>query len=175
MISVGDQLDPRIVTNLDGRSVPIPDPSHRLHLQFRRHAGCPICNTHLRSVTQRLDEIKAVGIREMVFFHSTPELLRQYQQALPYDVIPDPERHVYRDFGVERSWRSILTPKVLASVGAGLVQQRAKGALGTLTESHLGMPADFLVDTDGTVLAAKYGEHGADQWSVDELLALAGA
>jgi hypothetical protein len=36
------------------------------------------------------------------------------------------------------------------------------------------MPADFLVGTDGTVLAAKYGKHGADQWSVDELLALAG-
>ena len=68
-----------------------------------------------------------------------------------------------------------LTPKVLASVGSGFVQQRGKGTLGTLTESHLGMPADFLIDTDGTVLAAKYGEHGADQWSVDELLALAKA
>lgn len=173
MISVGDKLDPRTVTNLDGQSVPIPDPDDRIHLQFRRHAGCPICNTHLRSVTQRLDEIKAAGIREVVFFHSTAELLREHQEALPYDVIPDPERAVYRDFGVEKSWRAILTPKVLASVGSGFVQQRGKGTLGTLTESHLGMPADFLIDTDGTVLAAKYGEHGADQWSVDELLALA--
>ena len=175
MISVGDKLDPRTVTNLDGDSVPIPDPAHRLHLQFRRHAGCPICNTHLRSVTQRLDEIKSAGIREVVFFHSSAELLREYQQELPYDVIPDPERRVYREFGVERSWRAILTPKVLASVGSGFVQQRGKGTLGTLTESHLGMPADFLIDTDGTVLAANYGEHGADQWSVDELLALANA
>jgi len=175
MISVGDKLDPRTVTNLDGSSVPIPDPDHRLHLQFRRHAGCPICNTHLRSVTQRLDEIKDAGIREVVFFHSTAELLREYQQALPYDVIPDPERKIYREFGVDKSWKAILTPKILASVGAGVVQQRGKGTLGTLTESHLGMPADFLIDTDGTVLAAKYGEHGADQWSVDELLALAKA
>ena len=173
MISVGDKLDPRTVTNLDGVTVPIPDPAHRLHLQFRRHAGCPICNTHLRSVTQRLDEIKAAGIREVVFFHSSAELLREYQQELPYDVIPDPDRESYQAFGVERSWRAILTPKVLASVGSGFVQQRGKGTLGTLTESHLGMPADFLIDTDGTVLGAKYGEHGADQWSVDELLALA--
>jgi peroxiredoxin len=175
MISVGDKLDPRTVTNLDGDSVPIPDPGGRLHLQFRRHAGCPICNTHLRSVTQRLDEITAAGIREVVFFHSSAELLREYQQELPYDVIPDPDREVYADFGVERSWRAILTPKVLASVGSGFAQQRGKGTLGTLTESHLGMPADFLIDTDGTVIAAKYGEHGADQWSVDELLALAKA
>ena len=173
MISVGDKLTPRTVANLDGEPVPIPDPSQRLHLQFRRHAGCPICNTHLHSVTQRLDEIKTAGIREVVFFHSTAEQLRAHQVELPYDVIPDPERRVYGDFGVEKSWRSILTPKILASVGAGFAQQRGKGTLGTLTESHLGMPADFLIDSDGTVLAAKYGEHGADQWSVDELLELA--
>ena len=173
MISVGDRLDPRTVTNLDGHAVPIPDPDHRLHLQFRRHAGCPICNTHLHTVTTRLNEIKAAGIREVVFFHSSAELLREFQQELPYDVIPDPEREVYRDFGVEKSWRAITTPKVLASTVMGTVRQRGKGALGTLTESHLGMPADFLIDTDGTVLAVKYGAHGADQWSVDELLALA--
>ena len=173
MISVDDKLDSRTVTNLKGDSVPIPDPNSLLHLQFRRHAGCPICNTHLRSVTQRLDEITAAGIREVVFFHSTADLLREYQQELPYDVIPDPERQIYREFGVERSWRAIMTPKVLASVGSGFVQQRGKGTLGTLTESHLGMPADFLIGTDGTVLAVKYGEHGADQWSVDELLAIA--
>jgi peroxiredoxin len=173
MISVGDRLVPRTLTNLDGQAVPVPDPNHRVHLQFRRHAGCPICNTHLRSVTMRLDEIKAAGVREVIFFHSTAELLREHQEELPYDVIPDPERLVYRDFGVEKSWRAILTPKILASVGSGFLQQRGKGTLGTMTESHLGMPAYFLIDTDGTVLAAKYGEHGADQWSVDELLALA--
>jgi peroxiredoxin len=172
MISVGDKLTPRIVTNLDGHSVSIPDPNQRVHLQFRRHAGCPICNTHLRSVTLRLDEITAAGIREVVFFHSTAELLREYQEELPYDVIPDPDRHVYSDFGVEKSWRAIATPKVLASVVKGFAQQSGKGTLGTATESHLGLPADFLIGTDGTVLAAKYGEHGADQWSVDELLAL---
>jgi peroxiredoxin len=175
MISVGDTLSPLTLTNLDGEAVSIPDPDRRVHLQFRRHAGCPICNTHLRSVTTRLAEITAAGIREVVFFHSSAELLREYQEALPYDVIPDPDREVYRQFGVEKSWKSILTPKVLASTAKGYLQQRGKGALGTATESHLGMPADFLIDTDGTVLAVKYGAHGADQWSVDELLELAKA
>ncbi|WP_258958033.1 hypothetical protein [Streptomyces leeuwenhoekii] len=32
------------------------------------------------------------------------------------------------------------------------------------------LPADFLIASDGRVLAAKYGEHVYDQWSVDELL-----
>jgi hypothetical protein len=34
----------------------------------------------------------------------------------------------------------------------------------------LGLPADFLLDPDGTVVAAHYGRHADDQWSVDELL-----
>jgi len=38
-----------------------------------------------------------------------------------------------------------------------------------------GLPADFLVDRDGRVLAVRYGEHADDQWSVDDLLALAEA
>jgi hypothetical protein len=36
-----------------------------------------------------------------------------------------------------------------------------------------GLPADFLVAPDGTVVAHKYGSHAYDQWSVDELLKLA--
>ncbi len=34
----------------------------------------------------------------------------------------------------------------------------------------LGLPADFLIDPDGRVLAAHYGTHANDQWSVDDLL-----
>jgi hypothetical protein len=34
------------------------------------------------------------------------------------------------------------------------------------------LPADFLIGTDGKVLARKYAEHASDHWSVDELIAL---
>lgn len=44
-----------------------------------------------------------------------------------------------------------------------------------LGEGHMGLPTDFLVDSDGRVLTTKYGRHAGDQWSVDELLDLAGA
>jgi len=36
----------------------------------------------------------------------------------------------------------------------------------------LGLPADFLIGTDGWVLALKYGTDAYDQWSVDELVAI---
>jgi hypothetical protein len=33
------------------------------------------------------------------------------------------------------------------------------------------LPADFLIDTDGRVLACKRGRHANDRWTVDEVLA----
>jgi hypothetical protein len=40
-------------------------------------------------------------------------------------------------------------------------------------EEHMGLPADFLIGSDGVILAAKYGAYVDDHWSVDDLLALA--
>ena len=37
----------------------------------------------------------------------------------------------------------------------------------------LGLPGDFLIQPSGQIKAAKYGTHAYDQWSVDELIALA--
>ena len=37
----------------------------------------------------------------------------------------------------------------------------------------LGLPADFLITPSGQIKAVKYGTDAYDQWSVDELLALA--
>jgi hypothetical protein len=39
---------------------------------------------------------------------------------------------------------------------------------------HFGLPADFLIAPTGQVLAAKYGRHASDHWSVDEVVLLAG-
>jgi hypothetical protein len=46
------------------------------HLQFRRFAGCPIYDLHLCSIRFRLDEITAIGVREVLVSHSTPAELR---------------------------------------------------------------------------------------------------
>jgi len=37
----------------------------------------------------------------------------------------------------------------------------------------LGLPGDFLIGPSGQIKAAKYGTHAYDQWSADELIALA--
>ncbi|WBB48573.1 peroxiredoxin-like family protein [Verrucosispora sp. WMMA2044] len=159
------------LTTITGQPVQIPDPDRLVHLQFRRFAGCPICNLHLRSITRRHDEIVAAGVREVAVFHSTAAAMQPYQGDLPFATIADPDRRLYVRFGVDASPWAVLHPRTwiaaLRGVAAGNAAPPAQG------ESALGLPADFLIGTDGRVLAHKYGRHADDQWSVDELLHLA--
>lgn len=166
---------------IKGATVALPDPERVLHLQFRRFAGCPICNVHLQSVIKRHDEITAAGIREVVMFHSTPEELATYVDDMPFDIVADPDRTLYRRFGVETAVRSVADPRSMVPVIKGMMDRSLAGKLRLnagmhrATGGHLGLPADILIDTDGTVVDAKYGKHAGDQWSVDELLQHAGA
>lgn len=164
------------LTAVGGEPVQVPTPEALTHLQFRRFAGCPICNLHLRSVTARHDEILSAGVREVVFFHSTAEELRTHTADLPFAVIADADKRYYRQLGVESHPRALLHPRVViaAARGAGLVLAgRFRPPAPRQDGGRLGLPADFLVGTDGRVLAAKYGSHADDQWSVDELLSIA--
>jgi len=75
-------------------------------------------------------------------------------------------------FGVETSVRTLLNPRVFWS---GLRWILVARRFYTRAENGiLGLPADFLVDAQGRIVACKYGAHADDHWEVDELLQLAG-
>jgi hypothetical protein len=70
-----------------------------------------------------------------------------------------------------RAWSTPLKPSVYPMVLRGL---RNGGSPGPRHgETVLGVPADFLIDPTGRVLALRYGRHANDQWTADELIALA--
>src|SRR5207253_3963657 len=103
-----------------GQQVTVPDPAgDYVHLQLRRFAGCPICNLHLRSIVSRHDEIRSHGIREVVVFHSTAAELTKFESELPFPLIADPERHLYRRLGVKRGPRSLVSTRALRAAIAG--------------------------------------------------------
>lgn len=177
----GDTVPPREVTALSGETLRLPASSWLTHLQFRRFAACPICNVHLRTLARRYDEIVAAKICEVAVFHSPAEIMRPHHGALPFAVVPDPKRVLYEEFAVGTSaranlhpqaWTAPLRPQTWAVVASGL---RSGAKLGLQGDTMGGLPADFLIAPDGNVLAAHYGSHANDQWSVDELLRLATA
>lgn len=181
VIGPGSVVAPRELVTVSGEAVPLPDPDRLVHLQLRRFAGCPICNVHLQAVARRHDEIAAAGIREVAVFHSSDTELRRHGVEFPFAVVGDPDKLLYDEFGVGSSRRAILDPRALAPVVAQQVRRLIRRGAPTPTPMYnsaptggrLGLPGDFLIGSDGRVVACKYGTHAYDQWSVDELLELA--
>jgi len=134
---------------------------------------------HLRSFAVRHDEIAAAGVREVAVFHSPADQLREQAGDIPFDLLADPGQDLYRAFGVTSACRSLLDPRAwpgiaraVAATVPAVLRGRAPAPPSKPHGGRLGLPADFLIAADGTVLAAKYGEHANDQWSVTELLTL---
>jgi len=179
-IAASTQLPARTLEALSGDAVEIPDLARLVHLQFRRFAGCPVCGLHLRSIVLRHGELVGAGIREVVVFHSTSAELRAHAAGLPFAVIADPDKQLYRAFGVASAPRALLDPRAWSAIAravlrsaVAIVRGRERGPAANPHGGRLGLPADFLIDHDGRVVACKYGAHVYDQWSVDEILALA--
>ena len=175
-VAVGDRFPPLELVGAIGGTVTIPSTAGYVHLQLRRFAGCMVCNVHLRQVVLRLPEIEAAGVQEVIVFHSTKQEVLRHESELPLVVIADPNRDLYRRFGVERSavallaaWRTV--PGALVGAVATAIRTRRLPPLSP-TGGELGRPADFLISSAGEVAAVKYGAHAADQWSVEELLAI---
>jgi peroxiredoxin len=176
-LSSGAVVPVRRLETITGGPVTVPAVRGRTHLQFRRFAGCPICHLHLRSFATRHSELADAGITEVVFFHSPADALRGYQSLLPFAVVADPDKEQYRNFGVEARMRALTHPQAWRSAFRGYALARRHrndpdyaGVGSTDGSTHFGLPADFLIDPDGTVVALHYGRHADDQWSVDQLL-----
>ena len=151
---------PREVVSICGDAVPIPDPKRLVHLQFRRFAGCPICNVHLQSIVRRHDEIANAGIREVVVFHSTDEELRRYVGDLPFAVVGDPDKALYDEFGVGSSPRSLLHPRALTPATLAFAFRQGMGNANLHpTGGHLGQ-ADGTAEQRGQPSYGMFQEFG---------------
>jgi peroxiredoxin len=164
----GDRIVAATLESVTGEPIRLPDPDRLVHLQFRRFVDCPICNTHIAELRRRAREIDAAGIKEVIVFHSSAKSIRSHQKDVPFVLVGDPEKLLYREFGLETSL-GVISLKALGAAIRGM----AHGHFGLrFLDGPLGLPGDFLIAPSGQIKAVKYGTHAYDQWSVDELIAL---
>jgi thioredoxin-dependent peroxiredoxin len=141
--------DPIRLSELRGRPV---------LLSFYRYAACPVCNLRISSMIRAYPQWSAGGLAVLAVFQSPPEAIGQYvgRQDVPFPLIPDPEMDIYRKYGVQAKWRGLLSLRVMVTAlkafGKGFLPGRVDGPFQRL-------PADFLIDADGRIAIAYYGEH----------------
>src|SRR5437667_12567873 len=121
----GDIVPATTLESVTGESINLPDPNRLVHLQLRRFVDCPICNTHIAEVRRRAREIEAAGIKEVIVFHSSAKSIRSYQKDVPFVLVGDPKKALYKEFGVKASL-GFLSLKALGAAMRG----RAPGPFG---------------------------------------------
>jgi peroxiredoxin len=169
-LKAGETFPAMSLTTTKRKELSIPVPRAKFtHVQFRRFSGCPIGNTHIASLRAAANQLQEMGIYEVLFFHSTTLEVQSFHKDLPFDAIADPGKHFYRLVGAEKSFFASLHPSALWAAFVSSI----KGRIGMkMRGGPFGLPAEFLIASDGRILAAKYGLHAYDQWSVHDLVKL---
>jgi peroxiredoxin len=138
-------------------------------LKFYRFATCPVCNLHLHGFIKDYRQVEALGLTTVVLFHSPAEKLEGTRpEHVPFDLVPDPDKGIFRAFGVETGWAGMFSPAVMRDYMRALAAGFPPG-LTTSDGGITGNPADFIVDADGRIAFAHYGRHYADSLGAAEI------
>lgn len=174
-LAAGDTVPTVEVADIYGDTIRVNSANaSRVWIAFMRYAGCPTCNMRVHELTENTEIIARLGYELILVYESSPAVLRQYLEdttAAPFKIVGDPERRLYQKFGVTTSllktFRSGFNAEVLNNrkEGQQLFFDNQPGRDGRLT----GLPADFLINTDGTIQTAYYGEHIADHLPLTEV------
>jgi len=168
----GDRIEPFTVKTIKGEDVIIPDPQALFtHIQFVRWGGDPVTMTHLAPFKRASRRIRDTGIREVIFFYSDLEEVKKTQEGVRIDIVADPAKNYYRQFGVETSPKSMQNMSAIKAWYEGFITWKSNRNYGE--NGPNGLPADFLIAPNGKICTCRYGLHAFDQWQVNEMLNLA--
>jgi peroxiredoxin len=162
-LTVGTPAPVIVADTLDGRRVDLAALRGRtVHLKFYRFATCPVCNLHLHHFIRDYRLVEALGLTTFVVFHSpAAKVEASRRDEVPFDLIPDPDKTIFRAFGVETGLAGMFSPSVMRDYVRALAAGFPPGML-TSDGGITGNPADFIVDAGGRIAFAHYGKHYAD-------------
>jgi len=166
----GDQAPEFNVRDLNGRDVTLTDYHERkLLLAFFRYGACPLCNLRMTFLIDAYPRWQEKGLDVIAVFESPVERLLETvaSQPIPFPVIPDPERALYRLYGVTASWLGYLAGTlrlrtVRDAFKRGFYPGKSDGAISQL-------PAEFLIGPDLTIERAYYGKDIGDHLPLEEI------
>lgn len=156
--------------SVTGESVLLGSSGQKTMLSFYRYASCPLCNLRVHELITQYERLSGKGLRLIAVFESPVESILEYvgKQDVPFPIIADAERELYQLYGVESSWwkfaKAALWPArfMKAVVGKRFLPGRMEG-------DKTMVPADFLINGDGTIHTAYYGKNIGDHIPLEEI------
>jgi peroxiredoxin len=133
---------------------------------FYRYASCPLCNLRVNQLTQKYENWRKKDFYIVGVFESSIESIQQYvgKQDAPFPIIPNPDLSLYHTYHLDSSWVKFMRG------GIPFMKAFAKGFLpGKMEDDKSIIPADFLINDDGTIHTAFYGNHIGDHLPIEKI------
>lgn len=165
-VKPGEKIRDFSLPDMSNEMVSLSDFKNRsVLLSFFRDATCPFCNLRLYELTRKHADYRKQGLEVVAIFNSPPETIRHYlgKRNRPFPMLGDMEKEVFRLYGVESSWGILMKgmfnfSRMFSAFSKGFMP--STGAFKPL------LPADFLIDPDGTVRATYYSRDAARHLSL---------
>jgi peroxiredoxin len=113
---------------------------------FYRGGWCPYCNHQVRQMTEKFEELKALGVTPVMVSvdkaDATSVMQRTYD--VPFPLVSDPELSMHEAFKIAQEVPPEMVDKLM---GFGFDIEQWSGQ----THHKMAMPSCFLVDTGGVV------------------------
>ncbi len=140
-------------------------------LSFFRFASCPFCNLRVHELVKRFVEFGDDFTVFAVFDSPLDNLIRHTEgHKAPFPILADDSNRYYKKYGIERSLSGVFKgmflrmPTLIRAMLRGYVPTTLKGSLTT-------MPADFLIDKNGIIQVAYYGNDEGDHLPFEQVKA----
>lgn len=140
----------------------------RMLLSMFREASCPFCNFRVYDLTNNYPNLTNLGLEIVVVFSSDRDDILKFiaKRPRPFRMAADPDGTVHQAFAVESSmWGKLKAmlfrmPTLMRGMGMTGMRGMVTGNL---------MPADFLIDENGTVVETYYGEDIGDHIPMERI------
>ena len=144
---------------------------NKVYLSFERNAGCPVCNLRMHKLLKEAEFFKTNNITVLMVYESPLKKMKEYlgENKYPFHFLSDPHAKLYNLYGVEKSMAKVLKglahglmSKVIAGYKLFKKPMMQDGALNRI-------PAEFLIDEKGKLIAAHYGKFIGDHIPIETL------
>jgi len=173
VLEVGAQSPVVAAQPVFGQALQVPDSSGRLvALFFLRYLGSSVCRLQVASIQAALGRFEMAGVRVAAFTRSGLRIARD--QVPRYHVLfpmcCDPEGSIYEQFNVGRDRGFVQTAKSLLNGGAGTARRALQLGHGVFEGSEDQRSAAFLIDAEGKICWAWYGQSVLDCPNIESML-----
>lgn len=175
-LTVGDKAPSFTTKDIRNHKVTPFHANRWTFISFHRFAACPFCVLRTNELKRRYDEFGENDIDIISIWPSSAENMLNVgeHQSVPFPLVSDEKKIIYEQYGVTKSSKSamlklFLHPKLMVDA----MKQKAKLKDEEPDIDKALLPAEFLVNPEGEIIMAHYGEHYGDHLAVEDLLAIA--